>query len=353
MTIDFKEEFKRYLEAQRRDWSHDRTLTVGASQSFACLRRTYFNKHKFSPDSDYEESFGATARGSSMENDYVVPALRSMTRPNTGYGTLLWAGQDQTTLISGRLSATPDGIITDAESNALSHYGILDIQTDCFMVQIKSFDPRVNLTQAKPIHVGQVHQQIGLVRQNTDYRPVYGIILYVNASFVDDVRIFTVKYDPDVYESAKRRAEQVYTANSPQQIIPQGKLLGGKDCKYCPYQIQCSIVQTGMVPTAKLSYFGVGKEDELTSLVDTYSKLKSQTKVLQDQFSSAQQSIKQWMRDNKSGVAKLGDGRTVVFTKSVGRMTLDKEAIARDTGIDLDKYMKQGKPFETLKILKG
>lgn len=350
MGIDLKKEFINYLRSQKREWSHDRTLTLGASETFACLRRVWFAKHNTEPDEGYEDSLGATARGSSMENDYVVPAL---SHSFAGKGDLLYVGKDQHTFISGRLSATPDGMLTNvSDKSILSSYGVPDIESDCFMIEIKSFDPRVNLTEAKPIHVGQVNQQIGLVIENTQYRPKYGIIVYVNASFVDDVRVFAVKYDPDVFESAKLRADLVYSSNDVSSVMAEGKIAGGKDCKFCPYQEKCAVVSAESVPTGKLSGYKDGDEEVLLSLVNDLQSAQVKEKEASTAINDTKEQIKEFMRKYKTGFAKLNDGRTVVYTKSEGRASLDKSKLSED-GIELDKYMKAGKPFETLKILKG
>jgi hypothetical protein len=111
--------------------------------------------------------------------------------------TLLYAGEEQETLRKGRLSATPDGLAIGLDRDALAELGVEDIITGDLLIEFKSFDPRANPTEPKPIHAGQVQVQFGLVHELTDYRPEYAIIVYMNASFLSDIRVFVIKREPE------------------------------------------------------------------------------------------------------------------------------------------------------------
>ena len=48
--------------------------------------------------------------------------------------------------------------------------------------------------------------QIGLFRELTPHRPEVALISYANASFLDDVIEFVVRFEPTIFANAKRRA---------------------------------------------------------------------------------------------------------------------------------------------------
>ena len=109
---------------------------------------------------------------------------------------LHYAGRRQRTFRSGYLSATPDGILDGLPRDALAYLRVPDIgPSGCIVVDLKTVDPRINLSEPKPAHVFQIQVQLGLVREQTRFQPAYGLLSYVNASFFDDVVEFAIKFD--------------------------------------------------------------------------------------------------------------------------------------------------------------
>src|SRR5262249_13553025 len=148
---------------------------------------------------------------------------------------LLYAGDEQRTLVSGFLSATPDGLLIDQPSDALATLGIANISGDgSVTVEAKTIDPRVKLDSAKPEHVYQAIVQIGLIRELTLHRPEVAVISYANASFLDEIVEFAVRFDPAVFENATRRAAQIVTATAADELKPEGWITGGRECEHCP-----------------------------------------------------------------------------------------------------------------------
>jgi hypothetical protein len=345
--LDFQGMFNRHAEASQRAWDHDRTKTIGASEIGQCLRKSFFTKRGGKPDPDYKDSYGATHRGSLLEAHYVVPALmRGMPEGSE----LLFAGEDQRTLIDDLLSATPDGLITNLPSNALANYGIDDIQSNCILVEIKTFDSRINLTEPKPVHEWQVQQQFGLTHSQTNHRPEYAVILYVNASWVDDIRPFIIKRDPEMYEVCKKRAKLVYSAKDASKVQAEGKLTG-KDCQYCPFTQACAIATLGNVPTTdSTAEFSDKDAAELTKLIRTEKAAGAAEKAAKLQKSTAAEAIKQWLRDHDRRFAKLPGGFSASYKIVKGRKSYDIEAMVEDYGIDLDKYTKEGLGSERLTV---
>lgn len=344
--LDFTNVFADYADSTKKTWQHDRTKTVGASESFACMRRTYFTKNGYSYDPSYAESFGATKRGDLIEAHYVVPALRSQIPKGAN---ILWSGDDQITLVKGRLSATPDGIITDLPRDALTKYGIADIEGNEILIEIKSFDSRLDIKEPKPVHVGQVQQQMGLVHETTNHRPEYAVILYVNASWLDDIRVFVIKRDPAIYEAAKKRADMVYEASSPNDLPAEGKFIGG--CDYCPFEKQCAVARAGRVPEST-NKSGLATKDEvvLKALVSEDAALRKQIKALESKQDGLVEQIKDFLVAQGRKFAKTADGYSVSWSKAAGRKSYDYGRIVADTGIDLDDYTTVGAPSERLTI---
>src|SRR5262249_27250299 len=171
-------------------------------------RKVFWRKNQDDPiygaprDPDWSDPWGATLRGDLIEQHFVEPALRA------AFGAkLLYAGTEQQTLTNEFLSATPDGLVVDQPADALAYVGVPDLGPGrCFVTEIKSIDPRTSLTAPKPEHAYQAIVQQGLFRELTEHQPEYAVVLYVNASFLDDIVEFVVPFDSDIYEHAKQRA---------------------------------------------------------------------------------------------------------------------------------------------------
>lgn len=350
-TLDFEAMFDAWANDTQKTWAHDRSQSVGASEVFGCLRKAWFGKRGaefgFLPDPGFKQSWGATKRGDLMENHLVVPAVEHGLPLQAPMASLLYAGGDQETIISGRASATPDGLIVDVPKHALSKYGIADIGSDCFNLEIKSIDPRVSLQEEKAIHRGQVQMQMGLIRETTNYRPNYAVILYVDASFHDKISVFVVEYDDKVYQAGKKRAENVWKIDDPKKIAPEGKF--DKACDYCAYQQACALVTIGSVPAKDAAKkLDVDDDEELAELIAAYREKKRQADRADHDFEVIKQAIKDRLAEKgKSRV--WGEDYKVSWTTQNGRRTLDREAMEAD-GIDLSKYEKEGAGFDKLTI---
>src|SRR5690606_768327 len=93
--------------------------------------------------------------------------------------------------------------------------------------------------------------QMGIINAFADqgqhnHRPKYCVILYIDASFFDQITVFVIKYDPNVFKAARNRAKRLFTINDPAQIPPEGKLTDA--CGFCEYKHACAKVQQESVP---------------------------------------------------------------------------------------------------------
>ena len=351
----FEDLFDEFVAGTQKTWKHDRALSIGASEAFGCSRKSWFGKvgkeKGIEKDPDYVESWGAVRRGDLIENYHVVPAIENGLR-RRGMD-LIMAGDGQDTILDGVSSATLDGLVINAPRDLLSAYGIDDMGTDCCVLEMKSFDPRINIIEEKGIHRGQTQMQMGLIRETTEYKPEFAVILYVNASWLDDIRIFVVEYDHDVYLSGRARAEKIYAAEKASELMAEGKLDGS--CDYCPFKRACNEASVSRVPASRkaLTKKEVEAQDQtLVSALEPLTKhelrLKAQKKVLEKEIAEVQEDIRQELiRANESRA--VGDTWKVSYTTVAGRRTLSKDKLI-EAGLDPEDFMEQGGGYEKLTV---
>lgn len=344
MKISIKECLARYAAGLQKEWQHDRLNTVGASEIGQCLRKTWFAKHEAPQDEGYEETKGAALRGNMIEQHYWVPGLRAALPEGV---ELLYAGDDQRTLVDGYLSATTDGLLVGVERDALTWLGVPDTGADCINLDSKSIDPRVNLTSEKAEHSFQVQTQMGLIRHATNHRPEYSILSYVDASFWNEVSEFAVQFDPKIYEAAKARARQVMTSEDPLTLPPEGKIAGGNECKYCAWASHCAHVTVAGIPKGEitLSETAVGILQNFRNI----ERLRAERKELAEkEHAEIRETIKEFLRVHKARRFSAEDW-SISWSSVKGRETIDLKA-AEAAGVDLSPFKKLGDPSERLSV---
>ena len=332
----------------------DRSKTVGASEIGMCLRRVWFSKNKIDYDPGYERGWGAAIRGNVHEQAFWVPALRKHFGKN-----LLFAGKYQRTLKSGPLSATPDGLVINVAANALAYLGVKDIgPSRCVVVENKTLDPRIAIDVAKSENMFQVQCQMGLIRETTKYKPDYAVICYSNASFFDDVTEFVEKFDPDVYDRAKKRAWRVMSAKKADELKPEAWIWGGKDCQYCPWAKRCAAIR-GNVPEEKHPHGTVMVTRLDPQLIAEFADMAREERMQHSIASMAeekqreiQHAIKERLREK--GLNRIDEnGIKIIWSQVKGRPSTDwtklKEA-ATLAGVDVESYSSVGDPSDRLTI---
>ena len=344
MTVSIRDMLHSYGNSIEKTWAHDRLSTIGASEVGQCLRKLWFSKHEAEPDPDYSDRYGARLRGEILEAHYWVPGLQASLPPGV---ELHLAGPEQTTLVDGYLSATSDGVLTGVPRDALSHLGIPDIESDHLAAECKTIDPRVDLRSEKPEHSFQTQVQMGLLQNTTNYHPVYALISYIDASFVDDIKEFAVRFDPKIYEAAKLRAREVMITENAVDMPPEGKMAGGRECRYCPWASHCAdVTVAGVPPTARP--LNADAVTELKSLRDLERKLSDSVDIQKAEHAKVTEAIKEFMRGNGTRAYRSeGDDWSVVWSTVKGRSNLDAKA-AEAAGVDLSPYYKEGKPGDRL-----
>lgn len=350
--ISIKDMIDDYAGTLTKVWEHDRSSTIGASEVGRCLRAASFAKHAPELADDEPDDYGARLRGDILENHLWLPAIRHAVR-GTNTLTLMYAGPDQTTLSTGFLSATPDGLLVGVERGCLAHHGVADVEADEILVECKSIDPRMKLLEAKPEHVFQAQVQLGLTREVTPYKPVYAVISYVDASFVSVVTEFVVKFDKAAYDAARRRARRVWAAESPADLPPEGRLEGGKECKYCKFSSACGAIEADKVPDEDhrddLDSRTIGR---LADLVMQERAWRKDKKLAERNLALTQDAIKQELRAAKTRAA-TGRGWSISYSRTKGRRTIDKAALvaaAIEAGIDVMQFDREGADADRLVV---
>lgn len=344
MPHDFAASFKEYLDSRTKTWAHDRKQTLGASETFACLRRGWFTR--FAPETAAPSEMGMAERGNIIEEHYVVPVLKR------AYGAnVVNLGTDQVTLIEARNSATPDCLFINQKSDALALYGVPDIRTTEFNFEIKSIDPRANLYSEKAIHRGQAIMQMGLYRLKTNYKPEFAVILYVNASNLGDVKPFIIEYSEEIFQAGVKRANRLYAAKSADDLPAEGAFTD--ECKYCPYTSGC---KSASLPVSAKNKATQEQRDGLITLVEEHAQAKRQEADGKKEKKRLEEEIKARLKAEKLSGAR--DERFTITHATVnGKSSVDNvavEAYLVSQGKSLSDFSKQGEPYGRLTVkLKG
>jgi len=358
----FEDLFDEHIASNQKTWKQDRRLTVGASECFGCIRKSFFTKRGddlgYEQDKDWSESWGAMERGNIIENSYIVPAFEEGLK-RRGL-KLIMAGDGQDTILDGIHSATLDGLVISEDGaplprDFLAYYGVEDIGENVYsiVVEMKSFDPRLSLQHEKPVHRGQTQMQMGLVRDKTEYKPETAVLIYVNASWLDDIRVFIIDYEEDIYNIGRTRNEKVFGIDDPALFAPEGKL--DDMCKYCKYQNVCNTVTQKRVPNArkaltKKEIDAQGQEvlDDLRPFVLKRNDIKEQIKALDVLVEGYNEDIRQKLIEAGTSRA-VADDFKATYTFQKGKKTLSKDKLIA-AGLDPEDFMNEGNGFEKLTV---
>ena len=299
-----------FAEKTRRVFADNRKLTLGASEIGTCLRRSFYTKHS---EPGVPKSYGAGLRGQVFEDHVWTPAMRAAFPRHLHY-----AGHRQRTFRSGYLSATPDGILDGLPRDALAYLRVPDIgPSGCIVVDSKTVDPRINLSEPKPAHVFQIQVQLGLVREQTRFQPAYGLLSYVNASFFDDVVEFAIKFDSRIFAQAYVRATAIMNAKTAGDLPPEAWIYAPDECERCPYAAPCQALR-GDVPTAKEEALNPELFDKVIALGRETKRLQEIAKSALAEQRESEHRLKELLRTNNRRIADDGIVR-VVWSAIKGR----------------------------------
>lgn len=305
---------------------HDRSQTMGASESYACLRRVWFDKHQPVPS----DGWGFFARGHTCEEWLVQQIHRAIPED----WQLLYAGDDQITLREGRLSSTSDGLLVTPDEE--------------IAVELKSLDPRSGFDKPKPQHIQQMHVQMGMYRLKTSHRPERGLLIYLNASDFSHIVEHWIEFDPGVFDAVRDRAERVFGATDPSDLPAEGAL--ADECRYCPHHEPCGQAVVSAFPSGDGNGQALPEEDqiELEELVRERDAVSFEIEDAKKEKGLLEEQIKLLLRKHDAKAVK-GEDWSVSYSLIAGRKALDSKAL-EESGVDLEPFYRQGKPSERLTI---
>lgn len=345
MTKSIQLKFSEAIQSGARVFGHDRTKTLGASETFACIRKGWFAKHHPEYAADAPKNWGILERGNLIENHFAVPNLRKI----FGEENCLYMGGDQETFFIDKSSVTPDGLVLNQPRDIFAADGLPDIEADCFMTEIKSFDPRMNLREEKFIHRGQTQMQLGHVRELTEYKPVHSALFYINASDLTDIRPFFIRFDPVVYEQGKTRADKIYSTKDVTKLFPEGKHTD--QCRYCPFTKHCNGADLRVFPTHKSNY-GDNQIKMMRSLAQEYDAASQKEKEGKKEKGEVGDKIRAALVEmNSKGIE--ADDYKVTYSKIGGKTSTDEEALEaflKSHGKTLSDFDKKGDDFTRLTV---
>lgn len=228
--------------SRRVGFDADRSKRIGASEIGRCGRAVMLGKFGIAPDDSYKPTSGFAVRGDVMEDNWSAPLVETWVKANGG--ELLYAGQANQITLQGKnvpLSATPDGLAIKVARDILKPFGVADIgKARAFVPELKSIDPNYRDDKLpKDEHVSQTLAQLGMIRMGTEHKPEWGAVVYIDASDYFKFHIHPVKWEEKRFKGLVVRAKRLLAVKDPNQIPPEGKIAGGRECNTCPWAKQC------------------------------------------------------------------------------------------------------------------
>ena len=298
-----KAEAKVWKKAGADGGTHDRGLSLGASEAFICLRRAAYLKH---PEWDVQvdpQYWGYANRGHQVEA-FVTAAIRESLESGE---KLLYAGRSQRTFVHPLLpiSATPDGLYVPNKE-------------DRVYLEIKSVDPRTSPHKLpKDEHVLQAKSGMEILATVDPARaPTRGVLLYVDSSSLRVVKEIPLERDAGTMEAHARRARQAFEAKNPLEVQAEGVF--DRQCRHCPYKKVCQpYAAMPGVPQAP-----VDVAMQVAPLAERFLELKQAEEELEEVKAQIKTILVQANADTVAG-----EGWAAKLSRSEGRKTFDRAKI--------------------------
>jgi hypothetical protein len=189
--------------------------------------------------------------------------------------------------------------------------------------------------------------QMGLIREQTPYKPNYDVLTYTDASFWSEVSEFAVPFDETLYKTAKQRAAIIMNASNGGELKPEGWIAGGKECAFCPFVKACGVERTAVPP------HNVRATPQFVAEIADYAR---QANVLETEIERRDKALKDLQDTIKTRLREKGVRRIagVVNWYRVGGRTYysvnDMKAKLAELGEDTDDYAKVAEASDRLVI---
>ena len=307
----------------RKEWGFDRLQYLNSSEADNCIRWLWYDKQGFEGE---PQEWGYAWRGHMIE-EYIIRMLAARNDV-----ALAAEGDAQESLQDDKrkLSATPDGFISIEDGPWMG-------------LEIKSIDPRTNKNNLpKEEHLTQFKIAMALhnARRPEDFGVKSGVLLYVDASNLNDIIQFEVEAgDDELLDQYAKKAAKVFRTKSADSLDREGKRNGG--CTYCPHKERCGVELSDVRGRQR-----VRRGSGLDSAAREYMAIKEAQDMAKLRLDALKEDIKEGLQGRPKVI--VGDVEvTLQMTK--GRETLDKKAVAA-AGIDLSPFTKVGAPSERLTL---
>jgi hypothetical protein len=175
------------------------------------------------------------------------------------------------------------------------------------------------------------------------------VISYIDASFWNEVAEFVVEFDEDIYNAAQLRAQTVMTETDVSKITPEGWIMGGAECRWCPFTKACGIERRNLPFAEDSAPVDPQFAAEITDMVRELKQWESSRDNDDAQFRAKQDEIKTRLREK--GLRKIPG--VVTWSPVKGRNGYDNKAVqaaAIAAGVDITQYATQGEAGDRLVI---
>lgn len=352
-TPAWLDSIKEFSKSRQTTFGHDRRLTVGASEVGRCIRAVAADKSQaWKPDPDYEDTNGYAMRGNVMEDAWTAPLMRF--HVERAGGKLLYSGQEnQITLKADKipLSVTPDGHAIELPRDFLAEWGVKDMGADNCVLEFKSLDDRFDKDKLPKFeHVAQTIAQVGMIRRGTKHKPKWGAVVYVDASDYFDAPWHPIEYTDEKFNALLSRARRALTVKDPNQLPPEGKMSGGRECRTCKYAQQCLGFAPWIQKGAKK--LDASSAKTLAKLGKEYKALETTVARTKETLANKEAEVYAALAKAKTNFAQTGK-LTIIAKQTKSQNRINQAALvaaAKAKGIDVDKFREPTKPGASLEI---
>jgi hypothetical protein len=343
-----------FIEDSHAGFDHDRSLTVGASEIEKCARATAYKKSGTPQDDGYSENPGFAHRGNILEDHWFAPLATKWYRGMKA--KLLYAGQqNQMSIVAeeAHASATPDGVAIKVPANALHDLKGGDaFQGGELLNEFKSIDPNVNVARLpRPWHAGQVNYGLGLVRAATDHRPKFGLLWYGNCSELTKITRFVIPFHKGKFRQQLERAKLIMSARKkPEQLAPEGKINGGKECETCPFAHRC-LGFAAWVPKGERALKSRDRS-RVAKLAEEVEDSKKKIAEAEQLRRDKEATLKATLTELGTNSAEIGQTK-IQWSRTEGSERLDQAKMLKKLiahGYKRSQFTTKGKPSDRLDI---
>jgi hypothetical protein len=179
------------------------------------------------------------------------------------------------------------------------------------------------------------------------------VLIYINASWLDDIRVFIIPYEENEYQLGRARNERVFAAVEPKMLHAEGKLDGM--CDYCSYAKSCNSVSVGRVPSPRAMLKSAEAAAQDTQMVEALDRLVSKHGDIKAVKKDAEAKLEEVNEQIRQALITHGQSRAagldwkIAYTAQKGRKTINKNLMI-EAGLDPEDYMAEGAGFEKLTV---